>query len=170
MGDFIEQLKKALDESGLGRVMSDEELETWLEESEAYQDSPQGRIDSALENARLTYYLDKIAKYKFVEGMGEISGFGGDYEKACRVMLDSGLQWFDEHPDADPKFQGNDAVYGLIIEDNDDAKALSDAVTKHIDGCSGAMHHAVVGACLWIRKNSWDAYVAQMTKETNDER
>ena len=160
---FVSALKKALNDSELGRVMTDEEFETWWKESDEYSKSPEGRAQSELEDAVLTYYADNVAKYKFTDAMGEISGFGEGYEKACRVMLDSGLQWLDKNPDAEPKFKGNSAVYGVIIEDNDDAKALSEAVTDNVDGCTGAMHHAVVSSCLWIRKNGWDAYVERMS-------
>ena len=164
---FVEELKQALDNSGIGRVMSDDEFEAWCKA----WDSPESRVESAMDEAILTYYLDKVAKYKFTDEMGEISGLGGGYEKACRVMLDSGLQWLDANPDAEPKFKKNSGIYGLILEDNDDAKALSDAVIKHVDVCSGAVHHATVGACLWIKENGWDAYIDALadTKEVGDE-
>lgn len=47
-----------------------------------------------------------MAKYEYTEGMGEISGFGGDYEQQCRAMVIAGVEWFDEHPDANPRFRG----------------------------------------------------------------
>lgn len=156
----IEKLKQALNESGIGYVMSDEEFEAWWKESEAYQASAEGRAEAYAAEAMLDYYLDNVAKYKFTKDMDEISGFGGSYEKACRAMLDAGIQWLDAHPDATPKFKGNSKVYGLILEDNDDAKALSEAVVVPAqDDCTGAMHHAAISHCLYVRKNGWDAYV-----------
>jgi hypothetical protein len=110
------------------------------------------------------------SKYVFTSDMGEISGFGGGYEQTCRNMLAAGLEWLDEHPDADPKFQGMKGVFGVIFDDNEDAKALSDAVVEGADGdCTGAMHQAVVGSCLWIKENGWDAYCAEMSKEGEDQ-
>lgn len=164
MDDFIDNLKNALEATGF-EIVPQEEFEEWCKASDAYHESSEGRAKEMLEEMRLKYYLDKIAKYKFTEDMGEISGFGGDYEMACRVMLDSGLQWFDANPDADPKFRGMKGVFGLIDETNEDAEALSSAVTKHVDGCSGAMHHAVISACLWIHKNGWGAYQEVMSKQ-----
>jgi len=105
-------------------------------------------------------------KYEFTPGMGEISGFSGSYEKECRKMLKAGLEWFDENPKAEPKFKGFKNVYGLIIEDNKDAKALSKAVTDVTDDCTGAMHQAVITSVRWIRKNGWDKYVKEMSKKT----
>lgn len=106
------------------------------------------------------------SKYEFTPEMGEISGFGGGYETACRAMLKAGLEWLDAHPEADPQFHGYKNVYGIIAEDNDDAKALSEAVVAPTGGdCTGAMHQAVVSSCLWIRKNGWDAYVKAMSEQ-----
>lgn len=102
--------------------------------------------------------------YEFTPEMGEISGFGGSYEEACRSMLRAGMEWLDEHSEADPKFHGFKGVYGVIEEDNDDAKALSAAVTSSVPNCTGAMHQAVVSACLFIRVRGWDEYVRQMSK------
>jgi len=103
--------------------------------------------------------------YEFTEEMGEISGFGGGYEQTCRNMLKAGLEWLDENPQAKPEFHGYKNVYGVIIEDNDDAKQLTKAVVDAADNdCTGAMHQAVISSILWIRKNSWEKYVEAMSK------
>ena len=62
---------------------------------------------------------------EYTKDMGEISGFGGGYEEACRKMVLAGLDWFDANPDADPQFHGYEGIYGIITEDNDDAKVRS---------------------------------------------
>jgi hypothetical protein len=104
------------------------------------------------------------SNYEWQEGMGEISGFGGGYEETCRKMLFAGLKWLDDHPDADPKFHGYKGVYGILGDDNEDAKALSEAVIAGSGyDCTGAMHQAVVGHCLFIRENGWDKYVKSMS-------
>jgi len=104
--------------------------------------------------------------YEFTESMGEISGFGGGYEAACRAMLKAGLKWFDSNPNANPQFHGYKGIYGIIHEDNDDAKTLSKAVVAGSgDDCTGAMHQAVVISILWIHENGWDAYVKEMSKQ-----
>lgn len=103
-------------------------------------------------------------KRTYTNEMRQISGFGGGYEIACREMVLAGLRWLDEHPDADPKFHGYKGIYGIINEDNDDAKALSDAVTFACDGCSGAMHQAACTHVMWIKAHGWDKYVEMMSK------
>jgi hypothetical protein len=107
-----------------------------------------------------------VSKYEFTPEMGEISGFGGGYEDACRSMLKAAMEWFDANPNANPEFKGCENVYGLVVEDNDDAKALSDAAVKAAGehGCTGAMHQAVITHSLFIKKNGWDKYVEEMSK------
>lgn len=109
--------------------------------------------------------------YEFTPTMGEISGFGGGYEAACRAMLKAGMEWLDAHPSADPKFAGYKDVYGILTEENQDAKDLSEASVKASGGdCTGAMHQAVISTCLWIRKNGWDRYVEEMSKSETTEK
>lgn len=119
--------------------------------------------------------------YEFTDEMDEISGFGGGYEACCRAMLKAGCEWWDAHPDADPKFKGNKDVFGVILEANADAEALTkaimDAPIKSEEGkettagkeATGAMHHAVIQHCMMIRKNGWDWYVDQMTNCKDDD-
>jgi len=105
------------------------------------------------------------SKYIYTDDMDEISGFGGGYEKACRDMVVAGLKWLDAHPTAEPKFHGYKDVYGICMEDNQDAKDLSSAMVKAADDCTGAMHQATVSRVLWIRRNGWDKYVAECRKQ-----
>lgn len=102
--------------------------------------------------------------YQYTEDMAEISGFGGGYEEACRAMVVAGLEWLDANPDADPQFHGYKNIYGVISGDNEDAKALTEAVVGATDDCTGAMHQATVTTVLWIRKNGWAEYVEKMRK------
>src|ERR1044071_2457481 len=98
-------------------------------------------------------------KYKWEKGMGEISGMGGDYEQACRTMLIAGLEYWDAHPELDPKYRGFKDVYGIMSDDNEDAKKLDDAVLEPVNrDCTGAMHQAVIQSILYIKKNGWEKY------------
>ena len=104
--------------------------------------------------------------YEWQPGMKEISGFGGGYEDCCRNMVKAGMLWLDAHPNADPHFRGYQNVYGILNEDNADAKGLSEAVVQGAEGdCTGAMHQATVSACLYIKKFGWAKYVSEMSKE-----
>lgn len=117
----------------------------------------------------------------WTEDMGEISGFGGGYEGACRAMVIAGIAYIDEHPDAEFKFHGYKDVYGIAVEDNDDAKALTKAMMdapvildgKQIqvragDDCTGAMHHAAVGHCCAYKRLGWDEYRKQLLNPPKD--
>lgn len=103
-------------------------------------------------------------EYEYVKGMRQISGMGGAYEKTCRKMVIGGLKWFDEHPNADPHFHGYKQIYGLCLEDNQDAKDLSEAVEKAAGeyGCTGAMHQATIGHILHIKQIGWEKYTEEM--------
>lgn len=116
-----------------------------------------------------------MSKYVFTDEMAEISGFGGNYEAACRRMIVAGLEWLDSHPEADPKFHGYKDVFGILTEDNDDAKALSNAITKDEPDITGAMHQAAIQHIIWIKKNNkegksgWERYVEVKTKQKIEE-
>ena len=107
---------------------------------------------------------------KFTGLMREISGFGGGYESACRAMVLAGVAWCEANPDADPQFTGYKNVFGLVHEDNDDAKALTKAVLAGGGaGVSGAMHQASVNHVLKIREMGWGWYVSEMSKPDDNE-
>jgi hypothetical protein len=163
----LDNLEKAIAEAGFS-IMSDEEFSDWKKAADAYHASPEAKASADLQESYLDYYLNHLAQYKFTPEMGEISGFGGGYEKTCQCMLDMGLRWFDANQEADPRFQGGENIYGVIKENNEDAEQLSKAVVAGSFGdCTGAMHQAVISSILWIRKNGWNKYVEAMTKEEN---
>jgi len=98
---------------------------------------------------------------KFTKDMKEISGFGGSYEKKCRDMVLAGLDWFDKHPEANPQYHEYENVIGICREDNEDAKLLSEYITKDMD-CTGAQHHAAIFHIFRVLKVGWDKYVEEM--------
>lgn len=101
--------------------------------------------------------------YEWQEGMGEISGMGGGYEENCRIMLQRGMVWFDNHPEANPRFKEFRTITGVIIEANDDAKELRKVLLESLDA-SGAMYQAVVQTLMWVKANGWEKYVEEMKK------
>ncbi len=114
------------------------------------------------------------SRYGFSSDMDEISGFGGTYEAGCRVMVQAGMEWFDQHPDAQPKYRGFKGIYGVLGEDNADAKALSAAMVAAADaaypegGVTGAMHQATVSHVLWAHRYGWPAYCESMRKRRTE--
>ncbi len=114
--------------------------------------------------------MEATEKYKFTEDMSEISGLGGTYEAACRAMLKSGLDWWDTFSDANPKYHRFKGIYGICIEDNNDARDLDRAIqmgagSVDLNGeMMGEIHQAVVGSILYIRKHGWEKYKEQMRK------
>ncbi len=109
------------------------------------------------------YYQDDTLTYKFTPRMGQISGFGGSYEMTCRRMLNAGLVWLDDNPNANLVFKSNANVIGVVIDETEDDKELSDIIIKASgDDCTGAMHQAVISRIMWIRNYSWKNYVEKM--------
>lgn len=105
------------------------------------------------------------------EDMGEISGFGGGYEATCRAMVFAGMDWFDQHPDAAPIFQGFKNIYGIIMEENQEAKDLTAAIVAPAQGdCTGAMHQASVSHCLAYKRLGWEAYCTQLREQEAQEK
>lgn len=103
-------------------------------------------------------------KYPWPDGAGEISGFGGGYESACLDMFYAGLAWIDAHPGAELKATSYRNVFGILNAESDDAKAMERVVLDACPGCSGAMHHAVMGRLLHVAKHGWASYVEAVTK------
>jgi len=98
--------------------------------------------------------------------MGEISGFGGGYEDACRKMVIAGLEWCDEHPDADLKYKQFEGVTGLTFDESDDMKLMQEAMLTAIGhDCTGAMMQATMNHVMFVRKNGWEKYVEEMSKK-----
>ena len=103
-----------------------------------------------------------------IKGIVEISGFGKDtgYEKECQKMLQQGWDWLQEHPKANIKTHTYSNIYGILECDNEDAKALSDAVTKDTD-CTGAMHQAVMQHLIYIHNNGLDKWKLEVKKKSS---
>lgn len=109
--------------------------------------------------------------YRHTKEMGEISGMGGGYEEVCQLMLESGCEWLESNPKADPRFKGNKNIFGIVFEDNDDAKALTEAIVSGAPDrdCTGAMHHAVTLRCLKIKRDGWNQYVKEVLENNEEE-
>jgi hypothetical protein len=96
-------------------------------------------------------------------------------------MVLAGISWVDAHPSADPHFRGYKGVYGVLSEDNDDAKAMVAAMMDapvYLDGkqlqahvgddCTGAMHHASCQHVLAYKRLGWDEYQRQLRERKDD--
>ena len=107
-----------------------------------------------------------MTMFRHTPEMGEISGFGGGYETLCQDMLEAGCKWIAANANADLKGHSFKGVYGMMVADSDDAKAMEAAMMAADTGkdCTGAMHHAVMSRLFYIARNGWDAYCAELKK------
>lgn len=108
--------------------------------------------------------------YEYTEKMGEISGFGGEYEQACRNMVIAGLKWCDKKPNAILDYKEYANVYGITCDESPDMKECQQAMLKAplAKGCTGAMMQACMSHIMFIKKNGWDKYVEEMSKEETE--
>lgn len=104
------------------------------------------------------------ADYEWRDGMPEVTGIGGEYERVTRRMVKAGMVWWDGHPGANPRFSAGGPVFNAVWAENDDARALEAAVTRGAGpgGCSGAMVNMAIRSCLAIRAQGWEAYLAAL--------
>ena len=104
--------------------------------------------------------------YRHTPEMGEISGFGGEYEQGCQDMLEAGVKWLlaQSTQPVDIQYRGLSGVFGLCTSHNEKAQELDEAILGVVDDCSTMMHHAVISRLMYINKNGWDSYVSKLTK------
>ena len=105
-----------------------------------------------------------MAEFDF-EGLPEISGFGGGYEEACRKMVVAGVKWLRDHPGAQLKAVQVSRIYPDIWADSPDMEAMQDAMADAVGGdATGAMVCATTKHALYIHRNGWEKYVADLKK------
>ena len=92
--------------------------------------------------------------FRHTPAMGEISGFGGDYEIVCQDMLSAGVDWLYR--------QGQKAARKPRLN-SDDEKYLSRVIINASKGeCTGAMHDNIMSKLSFIAKFGWAEYCNQM--------
>lgn len=102
--------------------------------------------------------------YVYTDKCQGISGMGGDYEEACRTMVIAGMKHMEANPMSEPDISTYKNLYGIIKENNDDAKALSKAVSDACEDCTGAMHQAAMSHVIYAHTSGWDKYITEMEK------
>lgn len=106
-----------------------------------------------------------MSEFVFTPSMREISGFGGDYEDACRKMVVAGVEWLRDHPGETPETKEIPGVFGLTKPGNLAGQELEAAIEAAVPDYSGAMLHAALNHVHWIQKNGWPAYVESMLRK-----
>jgi hypothetical protein len=105
-----------------------------------------------------------MSKYSYSENAGEISGFGGGYEKSCRKMVVAGMEWIDEHPGCTLDYKEYKNIYGITADETPDLLDMQKHMNAAIgNGASGAMMQACTGHIMYAHKNGWDKYMEEMT-------
>ena len=109
--------------------------------------------------------MSKVNKEFDWTGLGEISGFGGGYEQACRDMVVAGVKWLREHPYANLRARKVEDVYPDIWGGSKDFNEFQNALAAACkEGASGAMVCATTKHALFIYRNGWEKYCENMRK------
>ena len=98
-------------------------------------------------------------------GLKEISGFGGEYEEACRKMVKAGVEWLRAHPNADLRCKYTPNIFPDLWDGTPDFQEFQDAIAHSVDDCTGAMVCAATHHALLIHKNGWDEYAKMGRKD-----
>ena len=102
--------------------------------------------------------------FRHTPAMGEISGFGGRYEDCCQDMLEAGVRWLQENPDAEVDFQEVDGQIRPIGEEGHGWK-LETAVFASATDWTWSMHQGVMLRLSFVNSNGWEAYLQHATRE-----
>lgn len=106
-----------------------------------------------------------MSKFEYPKDVDYISGFGGGYEATCQKMVIAGMEYWDSNPDFDPKYKGFKGVFGVLVDDNADAKELDRILVDAADNdCTGAMHQAAVSHIFAAKRLGWDEYLRQLAE------
>ena len=115
----------------------------------------------------------------FSEDMNEVSGFGGFYERCCRVGVCAGADWYANHPNARPAFDGLPDFIALLVPANDEARllqaAIDTAMVTRDDGTkvplgeelTALQFYTIVQHANYIAEHGWNKYVEFMTAPVN---
>jgi hypothetical protein len=112
-------------------------------------------------------------RFQWTPLMREVSGFGGQYEQACRLAIRAGVEFLDSHPGEKPEFQMVKGVLGIAVPHNEIAKALAKAMAQSVSDFGGLtciMLHTCLDHVKWINLCGWDVYEVEMCKPATDER
>lgn len=97
-------------------------------------------------------------------GLGEISGFGGGYEQACRDMVVAGVKWLREHPNADLKARKATLLYPDLRSASKDMDEFQDVIAAACkEGATGAMVCAATKHAFFIHRKGWEEYCKAMS-------
>ena len=94
-----------------------------------------------------------------------ISGFGGDYEDMCQRMLWRGVAYLAEVKPDPAMWDGATEyanIYGIMVTEGAELKALEAAIIKPGDDVTGAMHQAVMDHLRYIHLNGIEAWRAEL--------
>jgi hypothetical protein len=116
--------------------------------------------------------------YEFTDDMCQISGYGGDYERACRAAVAVGATWVTLHPFAEPQIDGNNGVSGYVRGANEDGAQMLDCIDDQPftmddgrkvplgDVLTPSMYYVALYHITWIAEHGWNAYAEQMRSAT----
>lgn len=122
-----------------------------------------------------------MGEFDFTDDMDQISGVGGDYERACRAAVQTGSMWVALHPSEQPKVEGvtggaNDGP-GVVFAANPSGESFlstiretaftmeSGRTLKLGDVLTSQQYLLVLTHIGMIAELGWNSYAAVMRRE-----
>jgi hypothetical protein len=111
--------------------------------------------------------------FEFTPQMNEISGLGGEHERALRLGVTTGAHWWVEHPEAHATVEGDcKSCWGENPDGVSLLRSINDAVFTRDDGTkvplahvlTPSMYYAVMHHVMWIGHHGWASYITAMSE------
>jgi len=106
---------------------------------------------------------EPVHRYDWINEIGEISGFGGEYEESCRQMVTAGLKWLEQNEGPSTEFSTGDNVFAQIDEEADATDELRTHMVSAVDmDPSPSMLHLCLKHTLYANEIGWEGHVTQL--------
>jgi len=103
------------------------------------------------------------ARYEWTEGMAEISGLGGEYERTCRQMVTAGARWLGENEGPTVQLSESENVTVRIDDRNGRKEKLRAYMVESADvEPTASMLHVSMKHALYADGIGWEAYVSRL--------
>jgi hypothetical protein len=116
-----------------------------------------------------------MSAFSFTEQMNEVTGLGGEIERACKAAVCAGAAWWRAHRGGNPIVDADMGKRGRLYGVNEEGQsllALIQATSFTLDDgakvtlgdyLTPQMYYLPLHHVMWIGKHGWKWYVEKMS-------